>query len=323
MGSGNGGNSLWRRTPLNYATAVVAAAAAILLRKLLDPFVTGVQFITFFPAAMLVAYGCGARPALVTTVLCGLAGWYFFLQPVDSFVIATSAEIVSLLTFFLVSSVMSISIGGLADALNRERRHLDRQRLLTEEVNHRVKNNLSIVQSIAQQTLKPDACLPEVRAEFESRLLALAAAHDVLTRRSWGNARLADLLASLLRSVGVEDGRVNFKGPDVLVQPKAAVTLTLAIHELATNAIKYGALSVQTGRVNIDWDNEGERLQVRWQEQGGPPVRPPNKRGFGTRMVERALAREFGGSAKIDFRADGVVCLINAPLRDSEALELA
>lgn len=307
---------------VGFAVAIAAAGLAVVLRLAIDPYVTGVQFITFFPAVMIVAYLCGSRAGLFATVLCALAGWYLFLEPFYSFAFTRPAEAVALASFLMVGSILALSIGGLTGALERERRYRERQRLLADELNHRVKNNLTIVQSIARQTLKPEACRPEVRAEFESRLLALSSAHEVLTRKNWQPVQLTELLKNLLGSLGVDE-RVILAGPVLVLQPKTAITMTLAVHELATNAIKYGALSVPTGRVEIDWQADVKHLRLRWQERDGPAVQPPAKRGFGTAMVEKALARDFGGSAKIEFLPGGIVCLMEAPLSDSEVLAIA
>ena len=312
-----------RRKPdpfVGIAVSTGVAALAVVLRLVIDPYVTGVQFITFFPAVMIAAYLCGTRAGLLTTVLCALAGWYFFLEPFYSFAITRPAEAIALASFLVVSTILALSIGGLTAALARERRYRERQRLLADELNHRVKNNLTIVQAIARQTLKPEACRPEVRAELESRLFALGSAHEVLTRRNWQPVQLTELLTNLLGSIGVDAERVTLSGPGLVLQPKTAITMTLAVHELATNALKYGALSVGGGRVEIDWRVDAEKLQVRWQEHDGPAVQAPVKRGFGTSMVEKALARDFGGSAKIQFLRDGVICLMEAPMNDSEVL---
>jgi two-component sensor histidine kinase len=212
---------------------------------------------------------------------------------------------------------MALAVGGLAAALERERSLHQRQRLLVEELDHRVKNNLSIVQAIARQTLKPAVCRPEVRAEFDSRLIALSSAHEVLTRTGWEEVELTELITNLLRALGIRRERVRIHGPGLTIRAEAATTLTLAMHELATNALKYGALSVERGSVDITWRSEDQRLHLEWREQEGPPVRLPEKRGFGSSMLERALAREFGGTVELRFVPEGVQCIIEAPLRDS------
>jgi two-component sensor histidine kinase len=284
---------------------------------LLEPLVTGVQFITFFPAVMLVAFFRGSRAGLLTAGLCGIAGWYLFLEPTYSFRITRPDEVISLATYLLVSIVIALAIGRLVASLQRERSLHERQRLLVEELNHRVKNNLSIVQAIARQTLRPEYCRPDVRAEFDSRLIALSSAHEVLTRKSWEDVELTELIANLLRALGIPGERVRIHGSGLTVRAEAATTLTLAMHELATNALKYGALSVGSGSVNITWTSTDQRLHLEWREQDGPTVRLPEKRGFGSSMLERALAREFGGTVELRFNPEGVQCIIEAPLRDS------
>lgn len=299
-----------------YAIALAAAVAAVVLRMTLDPFVTGVQFITFFPAALLVAFFCGSWPGLVTTFACAVAGWYLFLEPVNSFAIATPAELISLATFLIVSSAMCLSIGGLSAALIREKQHHKQQQLLIEELNHRVKNNLSLIQAIARQTLKPEVCRPEVRSHFEGRLLALASAHETLTRVNWESAELRSLIENLMGAIGIDKERITLSGPAVDLKPKPAISMTLAMHELATNAIKYGALSGERGHVDVEWSQVDSHLYLKWRERDGPPVERPETTGFGSTMLQRALPREFGGTVTLDFRRDGVVCTIDAPLCD-------
>lgn len=187
------------------------------------------------------------------------------------------------------------------------------QQLLIDELNHRVKNTLIIVQSLAQQTFG-DAIPAEMRAAFEGRLTALAHAHDTLARVHWERAEMADVAAGAIDACGVA-GRVNATGPTVWLEARTAVTFTMALHELCTNAIKYGALSNDTGVVDLTWhvdETETPRLHVIWRESGGPPVRAPDRRGFGTRMLDRALAGELKAKVEMDFAPGGLVCTIDA-----------
>ncbi|HEX8571673.1 MAG TPA: PAS domain S-box protein [Allosphingosinicella sp.] len=193
--------------------------------------------------------------------------------------------------------------------LRDSERHL---RLMVDELNHRVKNTLAIVQGLAQQSFRGGGVSEEVRSSFEGRLAALAAAHDLLTRRSWEGAELGELVVAVVAAH--RSDRVAIDGPPLELSPKLAVTLALALHELCTNAVKYGALSVPGGRVSIAWECKPDRLALRWRESGGPPVAEPRRRGFGTRMIERALASETGGRARLEFRRAGVVCEIEAAL---------
>lgn len=182
--------------------------------------------------------------------------------------------------------------------------------LLIGELFHRVNNTLATVQAIASQTF---TCKTE-KTVFASRLRALSNAHAALAQESWQSTALQSLVWSAVRPHALPDeGRFVVTGPDLRIQPKAAVALSMAIHELCTNAAKYGALSGESGKVNIHWSAEGDRFLFRWSESGGPPVTPPKRKGFGSLMIERALAGR-DARARIDYRPDGVVCTIEAPL---------
>jgi two-component sensor histidine kinase len=181
-----------------------------------------------------------------------------------------------------------------------------------------VKNTLATVQAIAAQTLRSSASDAGARAAFEARLLALSKVHNVLTRANWQYARLADIAAEVLGPHGGEDpGRFAVAGPDVLLDPRMALPLAMALHELATNAVKYGALS-NSGRVAVRWSVDagvdGRRLHLRWAEEGGPPAAPPSRKGFGSRLIERSLAVELGGHVSLDYAASGVTCTIDVAL---------
>ncbi len=192
------------------------------------------------------------------------------------------------------------------------------QRLLIDELNHRVKNTLAIVQGIAQQTFKQGTDPAEAREAFEGRLEALSEAHNLLTREHWGPVSLRQIIADAVMPHGGDLGRFLLDGPDLPIVPKTAISLALAIHELATNAVKHGALSHPDGRVEIHWARTGDcsapRLALSWTESDGPPVAAPAQRGFGTRMIERGLAAELGGTVKIAFAPRGLVCKVDAPL---------
>jgi PAS domain S-box-containing protein len=195
-----------------------------------------------------------------------------------------------------------------------ERKRLERhQQLLVSELNHRVKNTLSIVQSLAHQTFRKSPSPAEAIGRFEGRLEALAAAHNLLTRENWDSASISEVIAQALAPF-CHDGRCDLRGPQLRLPPKTAVSLTLAVHELATNASKYGALSHNDGRIIVHWTVENEWMELMWREQDGPPVAPPQTAGFGTRMIKRLLTVEFGGEVELEFAADGVVCRVSAPV---------
>lgn len=190
----------------------------------------------------------------------------------------------------------------------------EHQRLLINELNHRVKNTLAIVQAIAWQSFRTGGMPADAREGFEGRLAALAAAHDVLTRQNWEAGSIRHIVADATAPHHAGDGRLTAEGPDIGVEPKTAVALALAMHELATNAVKHGALSSPEGRVEIRWELSDGRLSLLWRETGGPRVRPIVKRGFGARLLEQGLSAELAGSVTLDFRPEGLVCRMEAVL---------
>jgi two-component sensor histidine kinase len=190
----------------------------------------------------------------------------------------------------------------------------EHQRLLINELNHRVKNTLATVQAIAFQTLKGDISLPEARTRFESRLMALSKAHNMLTEQNWDGAGLRRVITDATEFLASEGNRFVLEGDAIWIAPRAALALSLALHELSTNAAKYGALSNEKGIVSIRWRRDGNRLVLEWKESGGPPVVKPGRRGFGSRLIERGLSADLGGRAAILFEPDGLSCSIEASL---------
>ena len=207
----------------------------------------------------------------------------------------------------------------LKTALVQERRGAEHQRLLINELNHRVKNTLATVQSISAQTLRTADNKEEAREALEMRLLALSRAHDVLTRESWEGADLVEVISRALEPYQVlGERRFTIKGPPVRLTPRMSLALAMALHELATNAVKYGALSNKAGTVEVSWTTQNgaapPRLSLRWSESGGPPVVAPRRRGFGSRLIERSLAQDLDGQVEIAFPPTGVVCTVDAPV---------
>ncbi|UDL89337.1 sensor histidine kinase [Mesorhizobium sp. PAMC28654] len=175
-----------------------------------------------------------------------------------------------------------------------------------------------MVQSIASQTLGHAATIEEARQAFGSRLLNLAQAHDVLTRESWAGADLTEIILDTVKPHAGGENRFRIDGPHVKLSPGAALAVSMALHELSTNAAKYGALSRDEGHVVIVWHLPGSgadrRLNLSWTESGGPAVVTPKSKGFGSRLIERALASELGGEVRVSYGSSGVVCTIDAPL---------
>jgi two-component system, chemotaxis family, CheB/CheR fusion protein len=206
--------------------------------------------------------------------------------------------------------------------ITERKRADDHRQLMVQELNHRVKNTLATVQSIAMQTLSHARDTTVAREQFDSRLMALSKAHDILTQESWEGAPLRQIIneAAAPHSALARD-RFDIEGPEVWLTPKRALALALALHELCTNAMKYGALSNDEARVRIEWtvaNTDGAReLRMHWTEMDGPRVTPPRKRGFGSRLIEHGLGQDLGGEVRIDFAATGVTCSISAPLENT------
>ncbi len=242
-----------------------------------------------------------------------------------------SARHVELLIGIAGHAAIGIDNARLYDAAQREiaeRREAEKHReLLINELNHRVKNTLATVQSVAAQTLRTSALEDEVRHQLNARLIALSDAHNLLTEHNWEGTTLDRVVEMALRPHRSErQDRFEVAGPEVPLLPKTALAISMALHELATNAIKYGALSNESGRVAVEWQvpHQGHepRLVMTWVEQGGPPVTPPTRRGFGSRLIERGLAAELGGRVQLAYEPSGVRCTINAPLPKSPVLEV-
>lgn len=195
----------------------------------------------------------------------------------------------------------------------------ERQKLLIDELNHRVKNTLATVQSLAAQTARSADSPEEFRQGFEGRLIALSHAHDQLTRRHWQSADLRDLiLAATAPYVSSEHDQIAMRGEAVTLLPRAALTLALAFHEMTTNAAKYGALSSPTGRIEVQWRADRASpepvLLIEWQEHGGPSVAAPARQGFGSRFIAHSIASELKGKARLDYDSAGLRCTIEIPL---------
>lgn len=200
----------------------------------------------------------------------------------------------------------------------RAQEHLQ---LINFELKHRVKNTLAMVSAIASQTLQPKG--PDTRLlSFRQRLEAFGRAHDILTSETWATAQITHVVAAALEAI--KDGRIRWQGPELILGSKQALSLSLALHELATNAAKYGALSHPDGRVEISWDfvaSDGQdSLEFEWRETGGPAVAQPTGNGFGCRLIRRVLSADFGATPDLSFAPDGVVFHLTAPaarLRDA------
>ena len=202
----------------------------------------------------------------------------------------------------------------LRKALAEERKAAALREFLIQELQHRVKNTLTTVQAIVGQSLRNAPSVEEVRSILNDRLVTMARAHDIFTAANWSAAELSDIVAAAISTSGVDQARYRIGGPEVALSSRAALGVALALHELNTNAIKFGALSTGEGHIELTWAVDGEVLTIEWRELGGPSVATPKRKGFGSRMIVSALGGELGGSSQLDYRPEGVVWRLSAPL---------
>jgi PAS domain S-box-containing protein len=201
-------------------------------------------------------------------------------------------------------------------------RHKERQRharMLIDELNHRVKNTLSTVQSIVGQSLRSGADPKTIRQSIDARIFALARSHDLLTQEEWESAGLLDVVNAALKPF-VAHGRADrvvVSGENIHIRPALVLALSITLHELATNAVKHGSLSNDSGRILMGWEivaaPDGDRLKLHWRETGGPPVATPSHSGFGSKVILSGLALQLGGVVALAFPVEGAVCTIDIP----------
>jgi len=248
-----------------------------------------------------------------------LTGWRVVAGVAESSLIAPlwrNIAITSLIGGILLLTGLTFAVRMATTIARGEMLH----NLLIDELNHRVKNTLALMQAIAVQTFR--SASRDERTKFEGRLGALAEAHNLLSQEKWAGSELRDVIARALQPFLLNNpDRIRMAGPAVPLSPRLAVVLSMIVHEIATNAAKYGALSNETGRVTLDWEVITEapkpRLRLIWTETGGPPVTAPVQRGFGSRLIERSARDQLGGEATVDFLPRGVVCTVICTLDEA------
>jgi PAS domain S-box-containing protein len=213
-----------------------------------------------------------------------------------------------------------VRVSGVTVDITERKRAEERQNLLAREVDHRAKNALALAQSIVRLT-RADDVKTYINA-VEGRINALARVHTILSLSSWQGAEISKLIEEELAPYSL-GGQIRLSGPEVQLTPATAQTLALALHELFTNSAKYGALSTRSGRLAISWEANGEMLALTWEESGGPLVRQPKARGFGTKSLLASVESQLGGQAQFDWRAEGLLCRLEVPLTRTAALPAA
>jgi two-component sensor histidine kinase len=291
--------------------SVGCAGAAVGLRWLVDPiFVNGAPFLLFVPSVLAASIYAGSRAGLMCLALCAAASLGFVVArdtaPTLRIVLGESLFIlVGLVTIRLVASLR----GAVAQLQARDRQ----QRLLVAELQHRVKNTLAIVQAIARQTTHATADPARIRHDLTDRLVALSQAYNLVVEAPGESIDLAALAGSALQPFTLDQApRITLAGPAAQVPADLAISVALCLHELATNALKHGALSGAAGQVALAWafvppaGGSEPRLRLAWREQGGPAVPPPTRSGFGSRLLQRGLGGRSRPRVSLDFAPDGV-----------------
>lgn len=301
--------SVWQGQVLAFLSLAVAFGLHWLLTPLLR---ANGPFFTLFPAVMVSAIWGGPASGFTTLVVGAGAAAFFWLPPFMSFVVSEGI-VPHILGFLLTGGAVLVIAGVLRSLVERQQAAEERAVLLAEEMRHRVRNLMGLVIAISHQTGREASGLADFQEQFGGRMEALAAAL-ALDPEAQADADAMDLDALVGRVLApFGHDRCNLAGPALPVEPAAASALALVLHELATNAVKYGALSVPEGRVDIDWrqteTGRESRTEVEWRESGGPAVQPPASRGFGSRLIQSAFASRQG-EVKIHYKTSGVHCRI-------------
>jgi two-component sensor histidine kinase len=292
-----------------YVLAIVLVIIAVALRGGLGFITRDLQaFTTVYPAIIVATLLGGAGPGVIGALLGGFICSWEFLNPYTALLPMSSADQVNVLIYAASSVIIVLAAEHYRKLTKRLRDEEKFRKLAVDELAHRLKNKVATIQSIINFRLREH---PEAKAEIDGSLTALLAVDDLITETQGQGAQIEKLLSAELKPYDIS--RISMAGPQCLLSPKLALTMALLIHELTTNAAKYGALSCPSGKLSIDWSVSGGRLILAWVERGGPPVSPPKDRGFGTRLVLRAL-EQFDGKVHADFAPSGLVCKLEVVL---------
>lgn len=305
--------------PPNFAWTLALATAFVvaptLVRLAVDGVIAGTTFSTYYPFVLMAAVVIGWRGGIGVALISALVANYLFMEPRYQ-LFANSGDFIGVL-FFMLSCLMMVALvhalrRTLLDmesgrereaALNSQMKHLN------GELQHRVRNTLTVVQGLAMHTFKADPAFEEPLRAFRSRLQALAEANGVLSGGQWKRCSMPDLAERALAPFNAH-GALYLHGGDYDLPKEACTPLVLALHELGTNAVKYGALSTLDGSVEVEWEmqptEDGKQaLVLNWTESGGPPVATPTRRGLGSRLIS---AQRGINEARMDFRPEGLAC---------------
>ena len=290
------------------ALLLACLAAPTLARWALQPVLgQSLWFATYYPAVLVATLALGWRSGLAALAAAAVLANFFFIPPQMTFGLG-KLQLAAVIVFLMSGGIIVATAALLRDALHRLNLAAESQGALNRELQHRVNNNLAVVQALAAQGVRSTPEPGEFYDAFRARLIALSEAQQVLSSGDWRACEFPALPEAALRPFMIGD-RVRLEGPAVSVTPDAGVPLVLALHELATNAAKYGALSAPGGQVVLRWSVEpgdaGEDVVLQWTETGGPPVAAPTRRGLGSRLLRRQAGIE---AVEVDYAPEGVRC---------------
>lgn len=297
--------SLRQKPAVAYAMAVGGVGLAGALRYALQGLLLDDSpFATFYPAILIAAVSGGFWPGTLATLLSVVTAWYLFVAPTFSFALDVRQG-TALVLFALVAGFIVVVVSLLHGAADRLLIARERQELLTRELHHRSQNLFAVIQALVRRTLKDSKTLDQASENLNGRLMALSRAHTALARDVWKGTRLSEIIKQELNGFSRQ---INLTGCDIAINTTAAQNFALIIHELATNAIKYGALSSLDGSIVIEGKtniNGRPRFKFRWKELNGPPVRIPTRQGFGSTILLK-LATQLSKDVKLEYAPDGL-----------------
>jgi two-component sensor histidine kinase len=302
--------SILKQSLRNYALALLIFAVALGARYVLDFVVPErLPFITFFPAVLVAAYFCGVGPSILVLVFSAAVGAVWTAPPAGAS--ETAFLLASFLLFVGLSGVNVALVHVLLTTLEKLRQRDQQFEVINRELKHRIKNLFSIANSVCLQTIKSGKTVDLMSQSVSGRLMAIAAAQDLLSATASDGADLHALATALVTTLAPSPSRLKIEGPPTQLPADAATPFALVLHELATNALKYGAWSAEAGVVKVVWTKQSAMLLFLWREHDGPAITPAAHEGLGRTLISKSLP---GATVTHDLKADGLECRINLPL---------
>jgi two-component sensor histidine kinase len=299
------------------ATGVAIFAAAALCKVALDRVADDNMppFITFYPAVVLISLTSGTRVGLIAVAVALALSWYFWIVPFGSFDIVDWVSFYTIVTFAVFGGLVSAIVGVTRELLDEHTSHEVERKRITRETVHRIKNLIAVVQAISTKVSRQANSFSDYNTKFASRLAALASAQDVLVKTEWEDVRVSEIIDSALAPFRPNPALVVRSGPDIMLPARFVSGVSLALYELATNAMKYGALQARPGSVVLTWASHKNRGSLVWKEVPTHAERPIGENtGFGTILIQSAFNRASGTQVHYEVRDAGVTAEFEWPL---------